>query len=89
MKANQLIGRWALRTKPAVHPNGLTDRSYMSGHPVKILKVTDTHIVYYARITGVRNLSRDVWDNDWMNANVLSVKSFKLFGWKIFITKEV
>lgn len=45
MKATELIGKLALRTKPVQYGNGTKDNSY-GDEPMLILKATDTHILY-------------------------------------------
>ena len=45
MKATELVGKMAIRTKHVTYAGGGTDRSHME-EPVKILKATDCHIVY-------------------------------------------
>ena len=45
MKAQELIGKLAVRTKPAMASWGREDGSYRTS-PIFIKKVTETHIVY-------------------------------------------
>lgn len=75
MKANKLIGRLAIRTKPVSYGrNNFTgeenrDYSYTS-EPIHILKVTDNHIVY--DYNGTNNEifeGKHILNNRWLDDN--------------------
>lgn len=77
MKANKLIGKLAIRKKPVtLGRNDFTeeynyDYSYTS-EPIKILKVTDEHIIYSHKDTNQENIFGDevsILDNRWNDDN--------------------
>jgi hypothetical protein len=63
MKASELVGQKALRTKPVDLKNGHQDYSYCGGTGTKILKVTDSHIY----VEG--HCGPWVLDNRWLDDN--------------------
>lgn len=81
MHAKELVGKYVLRTKPAIHPSGTVDNSYMSGTPIKIVEVTDTEIKYeYNSYTEIGKVAQssirlNVWGNDWIEANPITKKA--------------
>ncbi len=86
MKANELVGKWVLRTAPAVYPTGCHDRSYSHGTPILIVKATDDHfVIYNKRADYFSELDMKTWGNDWIEADNLSAKSIKLFGRRIIL----
>jgi hypothetical protein len=65
MKASELIGKDVLRTNPVDLGNGYHDCSYNS-NPIKILKVTGSHIYYKSR-HGLYDVLDEIWlDDNWI-----------------------
>lgn len=78
MKAINLVGKLAIRTKPVYYSNGNYDRSYTT-YPIRIHKVTKNHIVYSHEGTSEENIfGKKVFildnlynDNNWADYNKL------------------
>ena len=70
MKANKLIGKWAIRTKPT---KDIGDRSYTDS-PIFILKANDNHIVCEPCEKWLRSKSPHVLDNDFCDDNWIDYK---------------
>lgn len=80
MKAQELIGKLAVRSKPAMASWGREDGSYRT-IPIFIMKVTETHIVYInAEDVGclnselthyVRLLTSEWCDDNWIDYDEL------------------
>lgn len=77
MKATELIGKTAIRTTYATHPNGIQDNSY-TDTPIKIEKATDSHIIYtflkedFCYNSGkLYILNHDFCDNNWIDYDEL------------------
>jgi hypothetical protein len=88
MKANQLIGKWAIRTK---RTREIGDGSYTDS-PIFILKATDNHIIFAHYETFLRGgrpsiLNDDFCDNNWIDYKKLIklpfwVKVLKIIAYK-------
>ena len=63
MKVTELIGKTSLRNKPVVCPNGVIDRSYCGGQPVKILHVTANHFAILSGFHTKSYLESILWDD--------------------------
>ena len=73
MKASELVGKRAIRTKPVDLGNGSKDYSYTTS-PIEIVKVTDNHIVHKYKMFGEEHVSilGERWmDNNWIDYNEL------------------
>lgn len=65
MKAEQLIGKMAYRTKPVMYFNGRIDKSYMD-NPQKIIRVDDNRIIVQHLTPGEEwKLPIEFNDNNW------------------------
>lgn len=65
MKASQLIGKEAIRTKPVQYETGIKDFSYTTSS-IKIIKVTDSHIVYQNKMFDTPSILDIRWqDGNW------------------------
>jgi len=65
MRACQLIGKTALRTKPVRYDNGVTDGSYTDGRPVKIVSYNGSHIGIESGYVGSsEHYLNSRWDDD-------------------------
>lgn len=85
MKAINLVGKLAIRTKPVKYSNKFKDYSYTDS-PIKILKVTDSHIVYSREESLVETfVGEDIrildlrWnDNNWIDyEELINLKKVK------------
>ncbi len=70
MRASELIGKNAVRTRPAMKLDTSAARAYMT-KPIKILKVTDTHIVYTGCNGAVSLLPYEYLDEFWIDYDQL------------------
>lgn len=84
MKAQELIGKWAIRTKPT---RDMGDRSY-TDTPLFILKADNSHIVcmHYEECLRSKEshiLNDDFCDNNWIDYKKLISLSFwvKILKW--------
>ena len=67
MKAKELVGKMAIRTAPAQFPR-CNDNSY-SNEGIKILKVTDSHIVYGSKDICTGEFERHILNYVWLDGN--------------------
>ena len=74
MKAEQLIGKKAIRTRHTTYAGGGADRSFME-RPIIILYANESHIIYErtdSYMKGQKNLlSYEYCDNNWINYDCL------------------
>jgi len=70
MRASELIGKNAVRTRPAMKLDTVAARIHMT-KPIKILKVTDTHIVYSGYSGEISLLPYEYLDEFWIDYDEL------------------
>lgn len=67
MRACQLVGKTALRSKPVDLGNGHKDYSYSGGTPVLIKSYDGSHVEIKSNISGMGHYLDSRWDDDnWM-----------------------
>lgn len=84
MKAEQLIGKKAIRRYHTTYAGGTVDRSFMES-PIKILVATDSHIIYqYVKeskwIDDIKTkhiLSYEYCDDNWIDYDCLMFMAMK------------
>jgi hypothetical protein len=90
MFATELIGKRAIRTKPVRYPNGVEDRSYTDGSPVKIINATADNIVIKSGIAKNSEwvLSAPFTDDNWTDYDELIKPPEKKLRNLVFVKHE-
>ena len=68
MKAKELVGKMAIRTKAVDLRNGNQDFSYTSD-PIEIVKVTESHIVYKHKMFFEEKEALSILNERWLDGN--------------------
>jgi len=89
MKANKLIGKWAIRTKPVIYETRAKDSSYCST-PLFILKATDDHIICLHYDKWLREKDKPyILNSCWCDDGWISYKKLIKLSWWIRLLKLI